>query len=389
MEKRLTTEQFIERAKKVHGSKYDYSLVKYINDRTKVCIICPIHGEFWQKPNNHLNGNGCKKCGILSRVLKRSKGKDEFIKEATIKHNGKYDYSKVVYENNSTKVCIICPIHGEFWQTPAAHLSGKSCPKCAHRWYRYTTEEFINCAKNVHGDKYDYSKVDYKNNKTKICIICPIHGEFWQLPSAHLKGQGCPKCANISNGKRKLMGFDKFIEKSKEIHKDKYDYSKVEYINNRTKVCIVCPIHGEFWQKPTKHLQGQGCPICNQYKLEKNIKHFLDENKIEYKYQYRAEWLKNNNNNKLSVDFYLPKYNIAIECQGIQHFKPVEYFGGNYRFKQQIKNDYLKKNICKKHDINVLYIIENEIKTNIKIYNNHNTILVKNITIDKIKNANK
>ena len=115
MKKRLTTEEFIERARKVHGNRYDYSKVEYINDRTKICIICPIHGEFWQKPNNHLNGNGCRQCGILSRSLKRSKCKDEFIKEAIIKHNGKYDYSKVDYANNSTKVCIICPIHGEFW----------------------------------------------------------------------------------------------------------------------------------------------------------------------------------------------------------------------------------------------------------------------------------
>lgn len=124
---------------------------------------------------------------------------------------------------------------------------------------RLTTEEFIKKAKEVHGDKYDYSKVEYVNAKLKVCIICPIHGEFWQTPSNHLDGKGCIKC-----GGNCKIGRESFIEKSMKIHKNRYDYSKVTYVNISTKVCIICPIHGEFWQKPSNHLLGRGCPECDR-----------------------------------------------------------------------------------------------------------------------------
>ena len=135
-------------------------------------------------------------------------------------------------------------------------------------------KEFIEKAKEVHGDKYDYSKVEYVNNHTKVCIICPEHDEFWQTPNNHVHGQGCPYCykqgigKKIKNEKRiKIKTIKKdFVEKAKEIHGDKYDYSKVNYINRNTKVCIICPEHGEFWQTPKNHLCGQGCPHCGRNK---------------------------------------------------------------------------------------------------------------------------
>ena len=311
---------------------------------------------------------------------------ESFIEKSRKLHGKKYDYSKVKYMNNETKVCIICPEHGEFWQTPKCHLQGKKCPKCTQRNYKYTTEEWIEKAKEKHSNKYDYSKVNYISNHTKVCIICPEHGEFWQDAAAHLRGQGCPKCADISNGLKRLMTNDEFIEKARKVHGDKYDYSKVKYINSRSKVCIICPEHGEFWQTPAKHLSGHGCAFCNEYKMEEKIKLFLNENNVKYKYQYRNEWLKNNNGNFLSIDFYLPEYNLAIECQGVQHFKSVEYFGGNDRFHQQIINDKTKRNLCEKHNVNILYVIEKRVKTSIDLYND-NMVLVDKITMNKIKNA--
>ena len=182
------------------------------------------------------------------------------------------------------------------------------------------------------------------------------------------------------------MTNDEFIEKARKVHGDKYDYSKVKYINSRSKVCIICPEHGEFWQTPAKHLSGHGCAFCNEYKMEEKIKLFLNENNVKYKYQYRNEWLKNNNGNFLSIDFYLPEYNLAIECQGVQHFKSVEYFGGNDRFHQQIINDKTKRNLCEKHNVNILYVIEKRVKTSIDLYND-NMVLVDKITMNKIKNA--
>ena len=113
-----------------------------------------------------------------------------------------------------------------------------------------TTEEFIKKAKEIHGNKYDYSKVEYKNTSTKVCIICPEHGEFWQTPNHHLQGHGCPKCKNEKIRKRHTHNITIFIEKARKVHGDKYDYSKAEYINASTKVCIICPEHGEFWQTP-------------------------------------------------------------------------------------------------------------------------------------------
>ncbi len=269
---------------------------------------------------------------------------EEFIEKAINVHRGKYDYSKVVYINNRTKICITCPVHGDFFQLPNHHLKGVGCPKC--NWgVLLTTKEFIEKAKNIHGDKYDYSKTEYIDSKTKICIICPEHGEFWQRPNDHLNKKGCPKCA----GKIKLTT-EEFIKKAKQVHGDKYDYSKVEYNCIRDKICIICPEHGEFWQTPNDHLDNHGCPKCNQSKLEKEIEMLLKNEKINFEAQKHFKWL-----GKQSLDFYLPEYNTAIECQGEQHFKPVKHFGGAKRHNYTVKCDKKKKALCEKNNIMLLY----------------------------------
>ena len=137
---------------------------------------------------------------------------------------------------------------------------------------RLTTEEFVERAKKIHGDKYDYSKVEYINNSTEVCIICSKHGEFWQKPEKHLRGHGCAKCCKTGI----KSNTNDFIEKAKIVHGDKYDYSKVEYVNNHTKVCIICPIHGEFWQTPNSHLNGNGCFDCSY--IERGIKRKSSKN---------------------------------------------------------------------------------------------------------------
>ena len=172
-------------------------------------------------------------------IIMNSKKLENFVKKAREVHGDKYDYSKVEYTNNYTKVCIICPEHGEFWQAPNNHINQKQgCPKCSHRSYKLSNEEFTIKAKEIHGNKYDYSKVDYVNNRTKVCIICPEHGEFWQTPYKHLNKQGCPRCyGNIKSNT------EEFIAKAREVHGNKYDYSKVEYSGCENKVCIICPEH--------------------------------------------------------------------------------------------------------------------------------------------------
>lgn len=197
--------------------------------------------------------------------------KEEFIEKARKIHGDKYNYDNVNYFNMSTKICIICPEHGEFWQTPKAHITqGYGCKKCGRKICakktKKTTEEFIKEAKEIHGDKYDYSKTEYINAFTKVCVICSEHGEFWITPHDHLKGVGCPACGNLLKGQTKKLTQEEFIKRAKEIHDDKYDYSKVDYINSSTKVCIICPEHGEFWITPNCHLNGQGCKKCG-YKI--------------------------------------------------------------------------------------------------------------------------
>ena len=303
---KLKIEDFIKRAKEKHGEKYDYSKVEYVNNRTKVCIICPEHGEFWQIPSYHMSGNGCPKCGCEQIWNKRGRTTTEdFIKRAVEVHGDKYDYSKVEYFGIYAKVCIICPEHGEFWQTPNGHLNNKrGCPKCGYKevWGkrgRITTEEFIKRAKEVHGNKYDYSKVEYKSSRTKVCIICPEHGEFWQTPMKHLSRQGCPKCGlkKIWN-KRGRTSIEQYVKEAQKIHGDKYDYSKVDFKRKNSKVCIICPEHGEFWQTLNKHINSkQGCPKC--VGKNKTTEDFIEEarkvhgDKYDYsKIQYKRSNIK-------------------------------------------------------------------------------------------------
>ena len=349
MGKKKTREEFIKDARDAHGDKYDYSKVEYVNSSTKVCIKCPKHGEFWQIPYHHTKGCGCPNCGVENRSEKRTLTKEEFIKKARKKHGDEYDYSKVNYVGAHTQIRIICPEHGEFWQTPNGHLSGQGCPKCGG-YYPFTKEEWIAVARKKHCDKYDYSKVDYVNSRTKFCIICPEHGEFKQTAIDHTQGCGCPKCKGDKNRERLTSSKEEFIIKAHKKHGDKYDYNKVKYVNSATKVCIICHEHGEFWQKPNDHLQGKGCPKCNLSHLERSVMNYLDEHEIAYDYQKRFDWL-----GLQSLDFYLPDYNVGVECQGRQHFFPVEYFGGKEGLNECKKRDKLKFKKCQKHDIKVLY----------------------------------
>ena len=183
---------FINKANLIHKNRYDYSLVDYVNQNTKIKIICLKHGVFEQEPRNHLKGQNCKVCCNEEQ----SNTKDFFINKANIIHDNRYDYSLVNYINNKTKVKIICPEHGEFEQTPSHHLKGNHCILCSINKQRKTNSNFINESKQINGDKFDYSSVNYINNETKVKIICPEHGEFEQTPNNHItKKQNCPKCS--------------------------------------------------------------------------------------------------------------------------------------------------------------------------------------------------
>ena len=186
--RKLTTEEFVERARNIHGDTYDYSQVEYMGMEVPVKIICSKHGEFLQSPNNHLKGHGCLQC---TKIDDRKLGLNGFVDKARQVHGDLYDYSKSVYVNSKTPVTIICSKHGEFQQSPNKHLQGQGCPRCAKNC-RDTKESFIEKARDVHGELYDYSKVSYVDTYVKVCIIDPVYGEFWQTPNAHLNGRGHP-----------------------------------------------------------------------------------------------------------------------------------------------------------------------------------------------------
>jgi hypothetical protein len=258
MPKKVTTDNFIERAVLKHCNFYDYSKVIYKNAKSKITIICPKHGEFEQLPSDHLQGSRCIKCIIDNRKSTT----DKFIQKAILKHGDFYDYSKVIYTNYSSKIIIICPEHGEFEQTPAHHLYGYKCLKCTGK-IKLTTDDFIKRSKINYGNFYNYSKVMYKNNTTKVIITCPKHGDFEQIPKDHLSGIGCLKCAD------KTLTIEDFIQRSILKHGNLYDYSKVVYKNANSKVIIICKKHGDFEQMAYNHLRGNSCPKCCKNKYSK------------------------------------------------------------------------------------------------------------------------
>lgn len=334
----------------------------------------------------------------------------EFIQSALCVHGDKYDYSLVEYNNSKSKVYIICEEHGKFLQLPNNHLMGHGCKKC--RSLRKNTIDLIIDFEKTHGDKYDYSLVEYKGANVKVEIICKKHGVFTQLPYSHISGRGCIKC-----DKSHELSNDEYIERSIAIYGDRYDYSLLNYTKSYKEVTIICKEHGSFQRVATDHLSGWGCRLCSENcQLSKNeiVLYFNEKHQNKYIYNIdnyvnlnsiigvfcethgwfymKAEYHKYGmgcrvcsnlckskgeksietlllyNNieyetektfdgcvykNKLRFDFYLPSYNICIEYDGIQHFEPR--FGGDYDSLCELqKRDVIKDKYCLE---NYIYLI--------------------------------
>ena len=325
LSRRLTQPQFINKALEVHGDRYDYSDTTYVNAKTHVKIICPTHEEFKQTPNGHLSGKGCKQCGVEKRSDKQRKTLEQFIKEARDKHGDKFDYKNVKYINTHTRVKIICPIHNEFEQSPIDHIiSIHGCKHCGDTdrsiQLRSNTDEFINKALEVHGDRYDYSEVEYETNIKDVIIKCKTHGTFLQQPRVHLQGSGCIQCANDNQGDDKRYTNEEFIEKAMKVHRELYIYDNIKYITSHIHVIIKCVKHGEFIQTPNSHLSGRGCPSCIN-KTEQKLYELLSQIYPLLEKQYKVEWCKNKL--YLPFDFVLKLLKIIIELDGSQHFIQV------------------------------------------------------------------
>lgn len=267
---------FIDRAVAVHGDKYDYSEVSYVRNRDKVKIKCKVHDTFfYQTPKNHtVQGNGCPIWGLESRVAKMYRiSLEDFIRRGNEIHNGKYDYSITeAFENTTSKVSILCPLHGAFKQSVNGHLTGAGCKECAKmsvsQTKTHTQEQFIAKCIKRHGDKYDYSKAEYTGAKEKVLIRCKVHNHnFMQEANSHCSGSGCPLCQNEISGQYHRLLLSDFITRSTEVHEGVYDYSLVtQFKNSHDKVPILCSEHGVFHQSVANHMHGEnGCPSCANY----------------------------------------------------------------------------------------------------------------------------
>lgn len=294
--KKVTTESFIASSKLIYGDLFDYSKVNYIHNKIKIILGCKEHGYFNVVPNKHLSqGVGCPVCGKNRQIEAKLKGVSSFLTEI----------------------------------------------------------------RSVHGDMYDYTKVDFNRRSDKIKIICKEHGEFEQTVSNHLSGQGCPVCRRITQGeKRRLNGYD-FFQRCTQVHFDLYDYSNTSYVGSSKIISPICKVHGKFNVIAGKHLhRKQGCPECSKEltksKAVIDICKYFDTNGIRYVEEYKIDECKNILS--LPFDFYLPDLDVLIEYDGIQHFKPIEYFGGQKGLDEQQYNDNIKNEYCKNTDRTLLRI---------------------------------
>lgn len=277
-------------------------------------------------------------------------------------HGTTYNYFLVDYQGDSKKVKIICTIHGMFEQQPACHIRQKQgCPKCSREKVNNVirnrligNQKFIERIEKIFGkDIFDYSQLDYKGAHISVILICNKCGNIEnKSPTVLYKGFGCLKCQGNVVGK-KLLTTEEFIIRAKQIHGNKYDYSKTIYTGISNKIEIICSKHGSFFQEPNVHVNMKcNCPECNIYKGEEKVGIWLNNNFITYIYQYKIRI----NDSYHYYDFYLPKYNLLIEFNGAQHYKPIKFFGGLKAFEYLKERDKIKEKYCLDNKINLIIL---------------------------------
>ena len=368
--KKITKEEFINRVNSTFGDRYDCTGVEFINMRTPIFLFDKEKQDYIRViPNNLFRKfKSSERSGRVKKLTKK-----EFIERAKKIHGNKYDYSKVKYIDYETPVRIICPIHGEFQSTPNSLLMGRGCPTCGNinKKVKQTISEqvFNERMKKIYGDSLTYDFSNYSNFGEKMEFVCSKHGSFEALPLNVLHGHGCPICGREKCSKSRTMKFEEVLRRFKEVHGDTYTYDESTYKTSRKKMRIICPKHGEFWQIPMNHWGGQGCPVCKESKLEMELDKALTDNGIEF--------IRQKPLGRQSIDFYIPKYKINIECQGEQHFK--KKFDDKYDFKKSLERDIKKNKILRENGEKLIYFTkENLLPNNIEdpmfcnIYNKDN-----------------
>lgn len=353
---------------------YNNSRPKIYKDREKFCT-CKICGKEFLiqrdlKTGSYKKVNCCSdECRkiALNTTKNKEKLKSEFIDIAIKKHGNKFSYNRVNYYNRLKKVIIHCNEHDcDFETTPQLHLRQRSggCPECIKkerlkivREKTKSKEYYVQRAKTLFEDLYDYSDFEYKNWHTKGKILCKKHNTYFMMTfHVHLQGRGCPLCAKEKRKISCLSNSEEFINKAINIHKNRYDYSKVDYKGATQEVIIKCNIcNNEFLQSPHSHLKGCGCPFCNRSKGELKVENWLAEHNIKFVIEKRFDDCRDKK--PLPFDFYLPDYNTCIEFQGEQHFNEnFRINNSKERLQLQKIHDKIKKEYCKSKNINFIEI---------------------------------
>jgi len=373
------TDEFIKKSSILHNNFYSYEKTVYERSDIRVIITCPIHGDFEQKPLHHLQGMGCKQCSLEKRKMT----KEHFIKRLINNFGNKYDYSNIPENiDKKTKITLFCKEHNkEFTLSASSLLIGRHCNLCVptkevtYKKFRekdtlfHTKEKFLEHIKGTSKENLIYLNIDKfpLTHNEKLLMKCKIHGEFSQTLRNFFVGKGCPKCSLDS---RKLTNED-FILKAKNIHKDKYSYEKTVYLNNHKKVIITCPIHGDFEQKPSHHLQGMGCKNCTNSvsNKEREVYDFV-------KSVYSGEIIQNskkilsNNEKKYELDIFIPEFNLGIEYNG-NFWHSEQQKGKDYHYKKYLFSKKLGINILNiySHEwINQKEIIKSIIKNKLNLF---------------------
>lgn len=357
----MNTKQFIKEAHKVYKNRYSYEDTEFVDDKTKVSITCSKHGTFEQTPKRFLSGYGCQKCasGIRGEQM-RIDYANSFIERAIEVHSSRYNYDKTIVERQGQKVIITCCIHGDFEQAPREHLRGNGCQLCANIQRKNnnhgitgkpTTEQWVESAKKIHGDKFDYSLSEYVDYGTLISIGCPIHGQFTQYPAVHKRSYGCPSCGkdeqtrkNKINGVAKRLSLDEIERRIEEKHGDKITLISKE---SGEHVVLKCGVHGEY----RSYLNNlSNCPLCScqSSSQESRLKVELELLGVKVEVRIKIE-------GRFEIDLFLPEYDIGIEVNGVywhsDHFVSSDYH-------------YEKTMMAKRKGIQLLHFWEHELSRN-------------------------
>ena len=354
MTRKKTHEKYVEELKVKNP---DIEVVdKYVNNKTKIMHHCLIHDIYWKTtPERVLNGAKCPQCKKETLRLLKAKTHEEYVKEvANINSNIEV---LGIYINAKTPIKHHCLKHNIYWDAiPDNILKGMGCVECGKEKYsavlRKTHDQYVKEVKKINPDiiVLDY----YINNFTPILHKCRKHNIVWMTsPAVILRGGGCVECGKEKLRNCHIKSHDTYVE---ELSKTNSNIVVLEeYKGTNTSILHKCLIDGYEWMaQPANILHGYGCPVCNISHGERNTQKWLEKHQIKYIPQKTYDDCKDKK--VLPFDFYLPDYNVCIEYQGEQHYRPVEYFGGEKQFEIQQKHDQIKRNYCKHNNIKLLEI---------------------------------